>query len=544
MNKILPGLIAGLLAMGVSAGIELPKFFSSHMVLQRDAEIPIYGKATPASSVEVAFAGQHHKVVVNADGRWEVKLTPLAPTTEGRDLTIWSSDGKIVLSDVVVGDVWMCSGQSNMEYSFGWHPLEEERFAAEADGLPQIRTIRVVRGTAPFPDADLAYHPIFLAERKGWHPTTRQHECFDMVTCVGWFFARRLVRETGLAIGLINTSWSASRIEPFIPPSAFATEPSLGNLADKVAACLPHTVAGRTAVEAYVQQMEQWRSEVAAALKDGKAPEQTEAPRLNRLDTLRLGSTYNRMVHPFTRLPIKGVIWYQGCANAKEGESYLPLYRALVNGWRQAWGRDLPFYAVQLAAFWNNWRKVDAVEGGDGFTLVREAQRKGLSIPNTGLAVAIDLGEPWEIHPREKYHVGERLALWALRNEYGKDVIPSGPIYRDFEVKGAEVWISFDYAECGLMTGVKRVTDVADPVEAPKGTVLKGFAIAGADRKWHHATARIEGSRVVVSAPEVSRPAAVRYAFRGAPECNLYNRAGLPASPFRTDDWPCPLALQ
>ena len=532
------------LTLSASASLELPKFFSSRMVLQREATIPFFGKAARGATVKVSFAGQNHETKADSEGRWEVRLQPLAPTKEGRDLTIVADGETLVLNDILVGDVWVCAGQSNMEFSFGWNPLERDRFAAEADTLPQIRTIRIVRGTAPFPDSDLAYLPNFLAEKKGWHPTTQKEECFDMVTCAGWFFARRIVKETDLAIGLINTSWSASSIEPFIPPEAFSAEPELAGLAQKVQACLPNTEEGRAALETYVRQMEQWRQETAAALKEGRTPERKNPPRFDQLNTLYLGDRYNRMVYPLTRFPVKGVIWYQGCANSRLGEAYLPLYRALVNGWRKAWGIDLPFYAVQLASFWNNWRRVESVEGGDGFTLIREAQRKGLSVPNTGLAVTIDIGEPFEIHPREKYHVGERLALWALRNQYGKDVVVSGPLYRSLSVDGSEARITFDYAETGLMAGVKKVTDNNDPEEAPAGTPLKGFAIAGADRKWHVADARIDGTQVVVSSPEVPEPVAVRYAFHGAPECNLYNRAGLPASPFRTDDWPCPLANQ
>lgn len=540
MKRLIAG-IAAVLSVGAAAAVlELPKIFSSHMVLQRETAVPVFGRAASGVEVEVSFAGVRQRTLADDGGRWEVVLPPLKACVDGRPLTVIAGAERLTLDDVAVGDVWLCSGQSNMEYSFGWHPLGEERFAAEAKALPQIRTVRIVRGDAMFPDAELGYHDLFTAA-PGWHPAGEQ---FELTTCVGWFFARRIAQETGLAIGLINASWSASRIEPFIPPAAFAGEPELSALAAKVEAALPNTAAGRAAVEDYCVRLTQWGETAAAAIAAGCTP--PPRPRYERLDTLGLGSHYNHMIHPLTRFPVKGVLWYQGCANSRDGSGYLPLYRALVNGWRHAWRQpELPFYSVQLAAFWNNWRRVDAVEGGDGFTLVREAQLKGMAIEHTGMAVALDLGEPWEIHPREKYHVGERLARWALHNEYGRrELTVSGPIYRSARVVGSEMRIAFDSVGKGLMIGVKRVTDLDDPAPAEAGTALKGFAIAGADRRWYRAEARIEGAEVVVSAREVASPVAVRYAFTGAPEANLYNRDGLPASPFRTDDWDCPLARQ
>ncbi len=531
--------IAAGLAFGAQAALELPRLFDSHMVLPRDAEVPVFGKAEPGVEVRVAFAGQSLTAQTGADGRWEVALAPMEACAEGRELSVESGDERRTLSDVLVGDVWLCSGQSNMEYSFGWRPNGWEEFKAEAAKFPMIRTVRVVRGDADFPDSGAVYAPNFLPQKLGWHLAA---DPFELTTAVGYFFARRLVLETGVPIGLLDVSWSASKIEPFIAPAAFAGVPGLEAYAEAVARCMPNTAEGRREIARYRNELAVWAEKTALSPGKGDAMAHPDHPDLPSLSRLGLGSHYNRMIHPLTRLPIKGVIWYQGCANAAEGERYLALYTALVNGWRAAWRRpDLPFYSVQLAAFWNNWRANKDIAGGEGFVLVREAQRKSLAIPHTGLAVAIDLGDPWEIHPPEKLHVGERLALWALRDTYGrKGIVVSGPLFKTAVPEDGAMRISFDSVGSGLMAGEKTFKDNRDPVPAPPGTPLRGFAVAGEDRVWHWADAQIEGDGVVVSSPNVPSPVAVRYAFHGAPEANLYNREGLPASPFRSDDWPCP----
>jgi sialate O-acetylesterase len=246
---------------------------------------------------------------------------------------------------------------------------------------------------------------------------------------------------------------------------------------------------------------------------------------------------YNAMIHPFVRLPIKGALWYQGESNGGEGETYYHKMRALIGGWRQQWGQgDFPFYFVQLANFQN---ATEDPAGGNGWAKLREAQRKSLSIPNTGMAVITDtvpLAEANDIHPRNKYDVGLRLARWALNRDYGqKDIEVSGPLFKALKIEGNKARLVFDHSGSGLMVGKKEGRTPA--IENKEGK-LKRFAVAGADKKWFWAEAIIENHTVVVSSPEVTEPVAVRYAFSMNPDgANLCNREGLPASPFRTDNW-------
>lgn len=529
-------MVMGLQAV-VQAAVEVPHLFDSHMVLPRDTEIPIWGKAAPGERVTVAFAGESCATTADASGAWSVRLSPCPASTEGRELSIRGADSECVFSDVVVGDVWLCSGQSNMEYTMGWKPYDVEKFQAESSSFPSIRFLRVGRRQAEFPSSGWAYEKTFSPT--GWKRAT---DAFERVTSAGYFFARRVVLETGIPIGLIDASWSGSRIEPFMPAEAFRGEPALEARSRAIDACLPHTAVGRLAFDAYRADFAAWKAEAKEALAAGRAIPRAipEYPSL-----LSTGETtqYNAMIHPLLRFPIKGILWYQGCANADDRAAYLTLYTALVQSWRAAWKRPtLPIYCVQLASFWANWSECKDVAGGDGFTLLREAQLKSMTLPHTGMAVTIDIGDSWEIHPKEKLHVGERLARWALAHDYGRtELVCSGPLYRAAKQEPGQIRLQFDCVGSGLMVGQKSPLDNLDPVEAPAGTPLAGFVIAGEDRIWHWAEAQIEDDEIVVHSPEVPQPVAVRYAFRGSPlgfgGCNLYNRDGLPASPFRTDSW-------
>lgn len=523
-------------AAAAQAAVTLPQMFDSHMVFQRDAAVPVFGRAEPGEAVKVEFAGRTLETTADASGRWRVELAPMAASAEPRDMTVSSPSGSKTLADILVGDVWVCSGQSNMEYSFGWRPHDWEKFQEESAKFPTIRTCRVIRGGVPFPTSECAYANYMAGWKNGSKWRRANDGDFLLTTAAGYFFARRITIETGLPIAIIDASWSAQRIEPFIPQDALMAmdDPVAGRLKS----FYPNTPEGKAKCDGYLADLKAWAAKVKADAAAGReitepCPEYGSFP--------WLGTHYNRMISPLTALPVKGVVWYQGCANVSTGEKYLDFYRVFVDSWRKAWNMpEMPVYCVQLAAFWNNWKRVESAAGGDGFTAVREAQRKSAAIPHTGVAVAYDLGEPYEIHPKEKYHVGERLAKWALRNEYGqKDLVCSGPLYKSMKIEGGAVRVSFDWTGSGLMVGKKEYTDNLDPVEAPPGTPLSGFAIAGADREWHVAEARIEGDTVVVSSAEVPAPVAVRYAYHGAPlePCNLYNKEALPASPFRTDDW-------
>ena len=353
-------------------------------------------------------------------------------------------------------------------------------------------------------------------------------------TGVGFYFARAVHRGTSVPIGLLECTVGGTEIECWMPPAAFLDFPAnaaIGQrLHDAVADFQRRLAAALPAAERWLQQAQH---AAATGAWIPPPPQLPRHPNEDREHWVRIQSLYNGMVHPLRKLPLRGVLWYQGESNGGEQADYVAKFTALVTTWRAAWRRELPFYTVQLA----NWGKAndDPAGGGRDFQYCRMAQLQCLAIPRTGMAVTIDIGDADDIHPRNKLDVGERLARWALVHDYEQDLECSGPLYRGIEVEGSAIRVTFDHVGSGLMVGDKNGRNaVVEQATAP----LRRFAIAGADRRWHWATARIDGDAVVVSAPEVQEPVAVRYAFAGNPAgCNLYNRDGLPASPFRSDDW-------
>ncbi|MBL7042857.1 MAG: hypothetical protein ISR77_29740, partial [Pirellulaceae bacterium] len=313
------------------------------------------------------------------------------------------------------------------------------------------------------------------------------------------FFGRRLQNELKVPIGLVGSNWGGTRIEPWTTPAGFQSVPELKEIADQLSE-------------------REKKSRQGEEVKIGAG-----SP----------AAIYNAMVHPLAPFAMRGAIWYQGESNGGEGESYYHKTQALVNGWRELFNPELAFYWVQLADF---QQPNDNPAGGDGWAKIREAQRKALTIPHTGMAVITDIGQANDIHPRNKQDVGWRLAQWALHQTYGcKDMVPCGPLYKCCEVAGGTIRVTFDHVGSGLMVGEKAGLEPTK--EVPDGQ-LKRFAIAGADKQWHWAEATINGDTVVVKSPDVPEPVAVRYAYTMNPAgANLYNKEGIPASPFRTDDW-------
>ena len=357
-----------------------------------------------------------------------------------------------------------------------------------------------------------------------------------MFSAAALYFARRIHTETGVPIGILSCSWGGMPIERFIPGEGIAAEPALKGISEQVATLDPSTPTGHAAYAKSLEAFEAWLPEARAAVAAGEYP--LSAPQLPSLldvhavrDATRI---YNGMIHSLTPYAVKGALWYQGEANAGgDVDLYPAKKKALVDSWRRLFeGGEFPFYFVQLAGF-----RVSNGDpaGGDGFARIREAQRQCLTIPNTGMAVAVDVGNPHDIHPKNKQDVGKRLAQLALHYDYGQDIVPCGPMYRSMEVQGSQLVLHFDHVGKGLMAATKLGLDA--PV-AQNTDMLEHFAIAGADKVWHWAQARIVGETVVVSSPEVSEPLAVRFAYTATPaKFNFYNKEGLPASPFRTDDW-------
>ncbi len=515
-------------AQGAAFGVS--KIFASNMVLQRDRPVPVWGKAAPGENVSVTFAGQTVSAAADANGDWQVELKPMPASKEDRAMTVAGESGYVEFQNVLVGDVWLCSGQSNMEMSFKWGVYDGEEFKKESVAFPQIRHVKIAKTTRLKPE------PFEVPLESAWNVVSN---VFDGVTATGYFFARRLARELDVPIGLVNDSWSGCKIEPFISADGFASVPGLKDYAARFEAVDPATETGRANISGVIAAVRKWADDAESALAEGIVP--VYDPPVLPLPK-DLAGQYNSMISPIVRFPIKGAIWYQGCSNGTEGDEYADKTEGLILGWRKAWGYDFPFYWVQLASY---TASTDDPAGGNGYARIRDAQRKAMRIPGTGMAVAIDVGNPGDIHPKAKLFVGERLALWALAKDYGRNVVFSGPLVKSAvktqagtDAGAAAVRLDFDCVGSGLMVGRKEWNNNS-PVEEDTEAAGKpaGFALCGADGKWHWADAEIAGSSVIVSSPDVSDPAAVRYAFRANPlgKCNLYNKEGLPASPFHLD---------
>jgi sialate O-acetylesterase len=469
-----------LLCSSAYADVKLASIFGDSMVLQRELPVPVWGWADAGEEVTVTFGEQTKKATADKDGRWQVKLDALKANAEGATLKV-SGKNTLELKDVLVGEVWICSGQSNMEWGVGGSANAQEEIAAA--NHPQIRLFNVQGHLTS---------PVAKNECPGqWQVCSPK--TVGGFSAVGYFFGRRLQDELNVPVGLVGSNWGGTRIEPWCSPEGLASVPELKDISDKVAAYTPETKV------------------------EGGSP----------------SAIYNAMVHPLAPFAMRGAIWYQGESNGGEGESYYHKTQALVNGWRKLFNPDLAFYWVQLANF---QKPTDNPAGGDGWAKLREAQRKALNIKHTGMAVIIDIGEAGDIHPRNKQDVGWRLAQWALSQTYGKkDLVASGPLYKSHKVEGNAIRISFDNVGGGLIVGKK---EGLQPTAEDSSGKLARFAIAGADKQWHWAEATIDGNDVIVKSAEVAEPVAVRYAFSMNPEgANLYNKEGIPASPFRTDDW-------
>ncbi|MDP6630645.1 MAG: sialate O-acetylesterase [Kiritimatiellia bacterium] len=516
---VLVGLLITTTAM---AAPRLPGFFTDNMVLQREMEVPVWGWADPGEVVTVAFGGQSVSATAGANGKWMVKLAAMPASGEGRVLKASSKSGQpVALANVVVGEVWICSGQSNMEWTMSGIKNSKEEIVAAT--FPLIRHMKVGHVATDVPLADLK------SEWQVCSPSTA-----GGFTAVGYFFARKLHAELAIPIGLIGSNWGGTRVEPWTPPVGFRAIPELSDISARVDATLPGTAVGKAAYETLIAKVDTWSAEAKTKVAEGQCPPPLPTPPRvggSHQDPTRI---YNAMIHPLIPYAIRGAIWYQGESNGGEGVSYFHKKQALIGGWRKLWNQGaFPFYFVQLANF---KQATDAPAGGDGWAKTREAQSQCLTIPNVGMAVITDIGEAKDIHPRNKQDVGLRLALWALAKDYGqKDRVYSGPLYKSHTIKDGAIRVTFDHAGSGLIVGKKE--GLAPTTEDSAGTLTR-FAIAGADKQWHWADAVIDGNSVVLSSANVAEPVAARYAFSMNPEgANLYNREGLPASPFRTDDW-------
>jgi sialate O-acetylesterase len=500
----------------------MPSFFSDNMVLQRDIPLNVWGWASPGENVNVSFAGQTLSSTADNAGRWETKLAPLKLNREAQEMTV-SGKKKLSFKNVLVGDVWVCSGQSNMQMMVLDAANAKDEIASSGNPLIRHIAIPYYSPLSLYPKDDISTPP-WLVSRP---------ETSGKFTAAGYYFAREIVKETGVPIGLIHTSWGGTTIEPWTPAEAFRKIPELKSISEQVDAWIPTTEIGKNNFMKYIVELKVWMLAAESALKEGVMPPSLpQAP--GAANTFQSPTMiFNGMVNPLVKYGIKGVIWYQGEAN--ENENYAHKMNALVSGWRAAWKQgDFPFYYVQLANYRTS--SLDNPAGGEIRTKRREEQLKAMSIvPNTGMAVIIDIGEAGNNHPKNKQDVGKRLAAWALAKDYGKNIVYSGPLYKGFKVEGNKIRISFDHIGSGLVTAKKE--GLSHIKETPEQK-MKWIAIAGDDKKWYWADAVIDGQTILVSNEKVQKPAALRYAFAMNPEgANLYNKEGFPASPFRTDNW-------
>ena len=502
--------------------VRLAAVFADHAVLQRDVPLPIWGWAEPGEQVTVTLGVATERATAGGDGRWQGSLPPQPASRTPLEMVVQGGN-RLEVRDLLLGDVWLCGGQSNMEWSLGACGAPDDVRAAD-DTL--IRQFAVEPHFANTPQRDV---------RGRWTPCTPRTAAG--FTAVGYHFARRVRQDVDVPIGLVRSCVGGTNIELWMAQETLLETPQLAAYAKVMRESLARH---RQDLAAAVPAVEAWAAASRRAMTAGEPlpmpPPIPEFPFAEKVARPRCVTLHNGMIAPLVPLRLKGAIWYQGENNAggaDEGRQYVEKVRALLADWRRWFGNDrLPFYFVQLAA----WQKPsDRPEGGDGWAFIREAQRHCLTIPHTGMATAIDVGDAEDIHPRNKADVGERLARWALAHEYGVRLEPSGPLFRGLRITGDRAIVSFDHVGAGLMAGVK---DGRAPAREAPGAALQRFAISGADRRWRWAEARIVDDTVECRHPDVTAPVAVRYAFTMNPAgANLYNRDGLPASPFRSDDW-------
>lgn len=502
---------------GVASGeITLPTMFGDRAVLQRGESVPVWGWAEAGETVTVSFGGQRKEAKAGEEGVWTVALDALQAEATGREMTVTGSKSDAVtVSDILVGEVWMASGQSNMQWAL-----------ANTDGAAEEIAQATIPGLRMFlTDLVTAATPL----RKvggGWQDTTPKTA--GSFSAVGYYFGKKLHAELGVPVGIIRTAWGGKPSEAFTSRETLASKPEGKALVDRLDAAVGAYDPAKAKAQ-FAKNLAGWEAQVAKTKQANKLLPEGKKKRLPRKPAAQTNpalspnspaAIYNAMIHPWVGYTMRGAIWYQGESNAGRAKEYETIFPLLIVDWRKQWKTELSFYFVQLANF-----RAPTTEPGvpNSWAELQNAQLLTLSLPKTGMAVINDIGDEKDIHPRNKRDVGNRLARWALARDYGKDVVVCGPLYAGSAVDGGKVRVKFDHAK-GL--------------QSRDGGPLKRFEIAGADQKWFWADAVIDGEAVVVSSKDVPKPVAVRYAWASNPTgANLVNGEGLPASLFRTDAW-------
>jgi sialate O-acetylesterase len=486
--------------------VKLPAVFGSHMVLQRDQKDRVWGWAQPGEEVTVEIAGQSKSAKAGPDEAWQVTLDPMA--AGGPHIMTIKGKNTLRFEDVLIGEVWICSGQSNMQWSVG--STKDAELEIPAAKYPNIRLIAVPNVGTQEPQKD--FHG-------AWVPCLP--DTVGSFSAVGYFFGRQLHQTLGVPVGLINDAWGGSACEAWIRRDILAADPKYGPMLQNWAEFEKNYPRAKEEFQAkYVA----WQEASKKAKAENKPePQQPFNPDWMMYGNSRPGNIYNGVLKPTIGYGIRGVIWYQGESNAGRAFQYRDLFPLMIKSWRDEWGQgDFSFYWVQLADFMG-----ETPEPRDSaWAELREAQTMTIDrLSHTGQAVIIDVGEGKDIHPKNKQDVAQRLARWALARDYGLAIAHRSPTYKSMARQDKKIVLTFDHVGDGLTT-----FDVGH---------ARGFAIAGSDRKFVTAQARVTGPKTIeVWSDQVSEPVAVRYAWADNPVCNVYSAEGLPATPFRTDDWP------
>ena len=504
--------------VSANAEVKLHALFTDGMVLQRDMKAPVWGTADDGEQVTVKFCGQDVSAT-SQGGKWMVKLDNLK--AGGPFMMTVAGKNTIELKDVYVGEVWIGSGQSNMTMSVSGCVDAEQEIANSKN--PMIRLYTVPRRVASEPKSDLEVKPAAPGQKPSQE--CRWLECGPETvpgfSAVLYFFGRDLQKSLNCPVGLIHSSWGGTPAQAWTSKEHLAAKPELKFYLEDYAKALEMLPQ---ATERFNKQMAAWKEAVQKAKAEGKPMPRPPGPPMGPDNPHSPAGLYNGMIAPLIPYAIKGVTWYQGESNAGQPVVYRTLFPAMIECWRKAWDEgDLPFLFVQLAAF----KKISPEPQDTDWAWLREAQTMTLSLPNTAEAVITDVGDEGNIHPRRKQQVGARLAFAARAIAYGEKIEYSGPMYKEMKVDGNKAIISFTHVGSGLCGKEGSAPDANGE--------LKGFTICGPDKKFVWGKAEIAGDTVVVSGPDVQTPVAVRYAWADYPICNLYNKEGVPACPFRTD---------
>jgi sialate O-acetylesterase len=504
------GLAAGLTAAGWTASgradVRLPAIIGNNMVLQADKPLPIWGWAEPGEDVTVSLRDAKITAKADAQGTWSVKLPAQKSSADPAEMTV-AGKNSIKITNILVGEVWGGSGQSNMEQSVAGSANKDQEI--QAANFPSIRLFLVPKRLSPKPLNDV---------NASWVVCSPQ--TIPNFTAVLYFFGREIHKAQNVPVGLIGDSWGGSRIEPWMTYEQFAAQPELKPDLENYNKAKEEHVKVMATRKQILPALKAWLDAAEKAVAAGQdvpdPPAGVPADPLNQFTSP--SAMYNGMVHGIVPFAVRGFLWYQGESNRGQGMHYADLMKGLITNWRTLWNEgEFPFLFVQLAPY-----RYDANE--TALPEIWEAQSATLAVPNTGMAVTTDIATIGDIHPPNKQDVGKRLALWALANTYGKkDVVYSGPLYESMAVEGDKIRIKFKHTAPGLA--------------ARDGKPLSWFSIAGEDKQFHAAMATIDGETVVVNSPKVTNPVAVRFGWNQIAEPNLANKAGLPASPFRSDRW-------